>query len=86
MLQIIFISIASLLATIGLVFAICKNISLARTLFLLAVGFFLAYTIVLMTTINYSFVSLVEIAYIILMVFAIVIFIYLLITFIRKRN
>lgn len=86
MLQIIFISIALALALSALIVTSLKRIAAARTLFLLSSGFFLAYTVVLFININYSFISHAEIAYIILMIFALVVFMFLLISYIRKRN
>lgn len=86
MLQIIFISLALAFIICALIMTFIKRISAGRTLFLASSGFFLAYTIDLVISINYSFISQAEIAYIILMVFAIIVFVFLLLNFIRKRS
>ena len=84
MLQIIFASLA--LASIFIAFVFIKlRYFIYRFMFLLSSAVFLAYSVSLVVMIDYGFISLVEISYIILAIFALFLFVRLLINYIRNR-
>ena len=84
MLQIIFASLALTSIVIAFVF-IKLRYFIYRFMFLLSSAFFLAYSVSLVVMIDYGFISLVEISYIILAIFALFLFVRLLINYIRNR-
>ena len=86
MFQIIFISCALAFLIASFVLNLCNRLSLSRGFLLGANAFFVAYTIDLVISIDYMFISLVEVAYIILLIFAIISFLFVLVNVIRKRN
>ena len=84
MLQIIFASFSLASLILALIF-IGLRYFIYRFMFLLSSAFFLAYCITNVFLINYGFISLIEISYILLAIFALILFVHLLIGYIRNR-